>query len=468
MLETDYLVVGAGASGMAFVDSLITESEADVVLVDRRHRPGGHWLDAYPFVRLHQPSAFYGVNSMRLGQDRIEAHGPDAGFYERATKAEICAYYERVLAERFLPSGRVRFIGMSEVARDGNGEHSFRSLLTGVETPVRVRKALVDATYLEGEIPATHTPNFGVDEPNRLIPPNELVDAGESTGYTVVGSGKTGIDTCSWLLDNGVDPDRIRWVKPRELWGLNRAGLQPLDQVASVIEGVADDFEAVALAEDPRDLFRRLESCGRLIRVDRDVEPTMFRGATLSVGEVEPLRSIENVVRKGRLRRITSKDLVLDEGSVPAEPGHVYVDCTARGLVHAEPRPVFEPSRITVQTVRMGLTPFNAALIGYVEATRDDIDEKNRLTPAHPYMSAALDWVHSMEASTRADIIWGDEVDVSKWLERARLNPAMGIRKHFGDPRMQAALARLFEYRDRALERIPDLMKEGSTSWSRA
>jgi cation diffusion facilitator CzcD-associated flavoprotein CzcO len=60
IVETDYLVIGAGASGMAFTDALINDSGHEVVMVDRRHRPGGHWHDAYPFVRLHQPSAFYG------------------------------------------------------------------------------------------------------------------------------------------------------------------------------------------------------------------------------------------------------------------------------------------------------------------------------------------------------------------------------------------------------------------------
>ena len=59
-LETDYLVAGAGAAGMAFVDTLVEQSDADVVLVDRRHRPGGHWHDAYPFVRLHMPSSATG------------------------------------------------------------------------------------------------------------------------------------------------------------------------------------------------------------------------------------------------------------------------------------------------------------------------------------------------------------------------------------------------------------------------
>ena len=42
---------------MAFADTIVANTDAEVVLVDRRHRPGGHWLDAYPFVRLHQPGA---------------------------------------------------------------------------------------------------------------------------------------------------------------------------------------------------------------------------------------------------------------------------------------------------------------------------------------------------------------------------------------------------------------------------
>src|SRR3954453_14674731 len=52
--------------GMAFTDTLVSETDAQVVIVDRQHRPGGHWNRAYPFVRLHQPSAFYGVGSREL------------------------------------------------------------------------------------------------------------------------------------------------------------------------------------------------------------------------------------------------------------------------------------------------------------------------------------------------------------------------------------------------------------------
>src|SRR5690606_23783687 len=177
-IETDYLVVGAGAAGLAFTDALVTDSDADVVMVDRRSEPGGHWNDAYPFVRLHQPSAYYGVNSLVLGSDSIDESGPNAGLYERATAPEIRAYYRRVLGH-LLASDQVKFFGRSEYAFDGSEGHTFTDLDTGAETTVEVRRRLVDATYLESYIPATHTPAFVVDEGVRFAPVNALADVPE-------------------------------------------------------------------------------------------------------------------------------------------------------------------------------------------------------------------------------------------------------------------------------------------------
>ena len=116
---------------MAFVDTLLTLSDADVVMVDRRHRPGGHWIDAYPFVRIHQTSATYGVPSRRLGQDRIDETGPNAGFYERATAAAICDYYTEVLEKGFERSGRVRFLPMCDYEGEDADGHHVVSLLSG-------------------------------------------------------------------------------------------------------------------------------------------------------------------------------------------------------------------------------------------------------------------------------------------------------------------------------------------------
>ena len=52
-LETDHLLSGTGAAGMAFAAALLSHSDSTLSLLDRRYAPGGHWIDAYPFVRLH-------------------------------------------------------------------------------------------------------------------------------------------------------------------------------------------------------------------------------------------------------------------------------------------------------------------------------------------------------------------------------------------------------------------------------
>src|SRR6185436_14054708 len=87
--------------GMAFTDALIDHrADVRVALVDRRHDVGGHWLAAYPFVRLHQASQFYGVASTLLGGGKVQEHGPETGLHERANQPTILAYYSVLLTGR--------------------------------------------------------------------------------------------------------------------------------------------------------------------------------------------------------------------------------------------------------------------------------------------------------------------------------------------------------------------------------
>ncbi|MGY1804234.1 NAD(P)-binding protein [Blastococcus sp. SYSU D00922] len=459
-IETDYLVVGAGAVGMAFTDALVAHSDADVVLVDRRHRPGGHWHDAYPFVRLHVPSAYYGVSSLPLGRDRVDTAGPNAGRYELASADEIRAYFDAVLDEVLLPTGRVRFLGMHEYVM-GAGGPRLVDLLTGEEVGVTVRRAVVDATYLEGHVPARHAHSFTVAPEVRCVPVGALVEqAAPASGYVVMGAGKTGIDACLWLLDHGIPADRIRWVRPRDTWLYDRTRWQPLDQLGSTLEGLALELEALAGATSVDDLFRRLEAGGQLLRIDERVEPTMFRCATVSAYELERLRSIGGVVRLGHVRRIELDRIVLDEGEVATDPATVHVDCTAEGIRRTPPRPVFEAGLITVQPLRSCQPTFNAALTGYVEATRDDDAEKNRLCPPNPYPSTAHDWLRTFAASMAAAKAWNTAPDVQAWMAGSRLDLMHGLRERAAEPRVAAALGRYATALKPAAAALPRLLGE--------
>lgn len=439
MLETDYLVIGAGAAGMAFTDALIAESDAEVVMVDRRHAPGGHWNDAYPFVRLHQPSAFYGVASLPLGDDHVEPWGPNAGQYERASGPEIVGYYRRVMDQRLLPSGKVRYFPRCNYV----GEHRFVSYVTGTTYEVKVRKKLVDARYLEPKIPATSRPGFEAASGVRVIPVGDLVHLSEPAArFVVVGAGKTAIDACLWLLENGVPPEDIRWIRPRDAWLANRTYFQPGDLA---FEGFSLLVEAAARATSGQDMMALAAAQGQFLRIDESVEPAMFKYATVNDFELEQLRRIEDVVRMGRIRRIDRDQIVLDGGVIPASPRDVYVHCAAPGLVYPPAVPIFGPRKITLQAIRAGQSPFGAAITGYVEATRHDLDEQNLLCPPNPYPDVPEDLARMTLVAMNADYQWTKRPDIASWLDGCRLNAIRGVMQRMDEPRVQQSLLRFGE-----------------------
>jgi NAD(P)-binding Rossmann-like domain len=452
-MDTDYLVVGAGASGLAFADTLIAEADVDVTLVDKRPAAGGHWLDAYPFVRLHIPSAYYGVNSVALGEDRIDDTGENAGFYERATGQQVRDYFAEA-ATRLQDSGRVRLLTQHEHL--GGGQ--VRDLENGAVHDIGVRRKVVDARYLEASVPATHTPSFTVSQNARVVPVNDLpAAASETTSYTILGSGKTAVDACVWLLDNGVEPDRIRWVRPRDAWFLDRAAFQPLDQVGAIIEGISRDAEAAAEANDLDDLFARLEAVGRVVRIDPSWPATMYRGTMLSAGELQAVRQIEDVVRLGRVTRVEDDRIVLEHGEVATSADALHVDCTAIGLRNAPAAPIFGPDEIVLQQVRYLSPCFNAALIGFVEAHRDDDADKNQLCPPNPYPTRTEDWAGMVSSTWIAEGRWLREPDVAGWIAKSRLNLLQALPDNLGKPQVQAAVERYLKNVGPAIERLTQL-----------
>ena len=424
VLETDYLILGSGAAGMAFADTLLHETDASMVIVDKHHSPGGHWNDAYPFVRLHQPSAYYGVNSRALGGDGRDAHPLNLGMCERASSAEILAYYDAVM-QSMLASGRVRYFPMSELdAPSTDGSYSFRSLTSGTQAQVRVAKRFVNTAHLSPQVPSTHPPKYAVAQGVRCVPLNALPRIKEPPPmYVVVGAGKTGIDACQWLLDNQVNPDAICWVMPRDSWFINRATVQPgMDFFMHSFGGMATQMEAILAASSVDKVFAGLEAGGQMLRLDPQVQPTMYHAAVVSQGELASLRQIKNIVRRGRVQRIDAQQIVLERGAVSMPEGALVVDCSASIPVgHAVP-PVFSASAITPQFVRAHQPTFSAALIAWVEAHYTSDEEKNALCRPVSLPHNPRSWLAMQLASMANRQAWSKDKALNAWIRASRLD----------------------------------------------
>jgi hypothetical protein len=414
--DIDYLVVGAGGMGMAFADSILTATTRTLAIVDRYHQPGGHWTLDYPFVRLHQASSVYGVNSRRLGSGVIDRVGWNRGLPELASGAEVCAYYDQVMQQDFLPSGRVRYLPMSEYLGAGH----VGSLVTGRECTIDARR-VVDATYMDIEVPAMRAPPFAVADGATCVAPNALVRLrGQHDRFVVIGAGKTGMDSCLWLLGHDVEPSAITWVRPRDAWLSNRGFA--LAQGISGAQALLGQVGALADAQSFDDAFERLQHHGRLLRLDPAVTPTMYRSASVTPAELAQLRRITAVVRLGHVREIHADRLELAGGTVPATPTTLHVDCSADGLKRRPSTPIFGGRTLTLQSVRMSQQVFSAALLGQIEAMSDDDAEKNALARPVPHPDVPLDFFRATLDGYRNLLRWQEVPSLHAWLAASRLN----------------------------------------------
>lgn len=462
MLECDYLIIGAGASGMIFADELLTQTDADIIIVDRQDRPGGHWNHAYPFVALHQPSAFYGAGSMELGVNRIASTGVNAGLYEQASGLEVSAYFERLMRDRFLPSGRVRFFPMSDYEGDRQDNHRICARLSSREERVTVRKRVVSTNYCSGATPATHTPNF-LAVKAAIATPGELPC--KATGYehfAVLGAGKTSMDVLLWLLDNDVSPDRITWFAPRDSWLTNRETVQPGDlHRKRMLQSQLNKLTAYAEARDLDDMFSRLEESEEIFRIYPDVKPTMHYGATVSPGELRQLRTIRNVIRMGRVECIEGSSVKLERGRVEMPYDTLFVDCTARGLRYRAPCDVFNGKHITLQMVRRSLVSLSAAATAFVEARYEDDAVRNRICRPIPYGDQLASWISCALVDLEAQELWAGEAELRAWLRTHRLMGARIGTAAAPDPDLKSLARSIADMRPLAVERLRLLSGDG-------
>jgi hypothetical protein len=427
-LKTDYLIIGSGCSGLAFADTLLDQTDADIVIADRHAKPGGHWNDAYQFVRLHQPSAYYGVNGLELSDGSIDDAGLNKGLLHLASGPQVSAYFESVMERRLLPSGRVRYLPLTEWLGGGR----LRGILSGEEQEVSHRR-LVDSTYYGTTVPSTHRPKFEVGDGATLVPPNALPALWKRphavpSAFVILGAGKTAMDCVAWLLQSGVPQQAIHWVRPRDAWLLNRAKLQPgLAQFETSIGAQVALMTAWAEARDVEDLFDRLEAVDYVLRIDRGTRPRMYHYATSSPAEIALLATVETIIRDGHVRRIESGKLIFENGERAVPEDAMFLDCTATAITRNPPVPLWRDGAITLQMIRIPQPAFSAALTAFIEAKFDDDEKKNALARPIPLPDGIADYPAASLVGMMNQRAWNEEPDVRKWIAGSRLDGFSGM-----------------------------------------
>lgn len=422
-MKVDYLIAGAGATGLSFLDVILKETDATVAIVDRRDAPGGHWNDAYPFVRLHQSSSFYGVCSRPLNPLRRATDGFNAGLFELSTKSEILHYFHDLMENTYLPSGRVHYFPMSEYLGDGK----VRSLITGDVTEIEIARKLVNAGIWGdlSSIPSTHDRPFEVQDGVSCIPPNDLPQrAPGHDGFTVIGAGKTGMDAIIWLLGRGVDQDRITWVRPNDYWLFHREKLvNHPDFFESTIASFQSELAALGTVSNVREYCEKMEQSGMWHRIDADTWPTKFHAAVCSDAEINGLRTVKNVIRAGHVTRIEPGVMQLEQARVASAPNQLYVDCTARAGVVLGPDtpPVFNGDTINLFMVRAFQPLFSAALIAFLEANIPDEETRKACTRLVNFHDTPAQYVAQMHNAIMNQGAWAKIPEVKEWIDQCRL-----------------------------------------------
>jgi NAD(P)-binding Rossmann-like domain len=389
MLLTDYLVIGAGAASMAFVDTLLTEQpNATVVIVDKHEHPGGHWNDGYGYLHLHQPSLLYGVSSTQLEGNwlKLVLLKGTLPWRHRASKDEILMYY-RTLMNQWVSSGRVEYFPLSVYdfahhGTDQNQVHTFRSLDGKHVQKVKVSAKLVNGIVGECKVPSRTPPAFPVADEITVLTPNQVYDRAHRTKkswfsqgsnnqdkYVVLGAGKTAMDTVVFLQrDMGVSASNIAWVIPNDVWILRREGGTPWSWGDALLENDLNVNEA--------GLY--LERNGAFTRVDTSVVPTKFRFPVVGESELMYLRRVTNTIRRGRVTSIDQSGLVAFTKGQPVQltVSHIFVHCTSPGpyngsyLSDTVPKPFPNAHEMQLLLLSAPPIPISMASLAVLESRR--------------------------------------------------------------------------------------------------
>lgn len=193
----DVCIVGAGIAGLnaLAVAARYLGRDQRVVLIDRRHRVGGMWVDTYSYVQLHQPHGLFTAGDIpwTMGEDRSYL----------ASKDEVLDHFEhcvRVARESVQVETLLGWEFESEEVVDGVVRVACRSP-EGAQRVIQAKR-LVKA-YGVGVVPNDPL-KVSSDRVRSVSPDTCDMRSGDIAASNdpvwVIGGGKTGMDTAHALI----------------------------------------------------------------------------------------------------------------------------------------------------------------------------------------------------------------------------------------------------------------------------
>lgn len=186
---------------------------------------------------------------------------------------------------------------------------------------------------------------FPVDDEVRVMTPNQVYDAYEENSkemrknkYVVLGAGKTGMDAVVYLQRTmKIDPVDIAWVISQDVWMSSRnGGGSPISHSLLLLKHDNDTQKAALEGEEE----------GSIVRLDKDILPTVFKFPLVSNEELKLYQNIKTIIRRGRataIRRrssntnVNSKDdgVLVEFGSDDHSPWEAFAPIDKCIFVHA-------------------------------------------------------------------------------------------------------------------------------------
>ena len=320
IIRVKYAIIGAGQTGLQFLDRCLAKKAGTVGIVDAQKDIGGHWTQQYSFVKLHAPKATYGIDPSNWSGDV---------FKDLATRDEILSHYQRTARPLLQASGVHPLLGHR--AERVMSQHLGPCVLckpVGDGPPVLlVAESIVDATINAHPWNDPLTVNAAPGVP--VVSPGGLKDfaIGAASSFAVIGGGKSACDAVLHLRRRlGVRPDaacdQLTWVFSTCLAFFRRRPEMNQDENFANLAALLQDHR-----RSPKTILAELPTYPVIFHHFTSALPTTTHHGILSEAEMSELRCQERFEGE-RVTSVTQSHIFLANRQVAIKPNTVIVTCT--------------------------------------------------------------------------------------------------------------------------------------------